>query len=203
MSLVYQPHLFESNKILKQAIDGFTFSGTEIASGGQPIYASMSGTVYSGSTSSTSYGDDGGIYGGAISSGSGSPTTGRPPQIGRNTQIGPGFNDFDFSVKRNFPIYKEMYLQFSADAFNLLNHKIVTAVNGTYSQYAAASSSVSSACSTAAGTTTAATVPNGSTLQGCISPYTGTGLSAFGAPSSTNSGLYTARQMEFSAKLFF
>ncbi|SEG45301.1 Carboxypeptidase regulatory-like domain-containing protein [Bryocella elongata] len=203
LTLVYQPHLFESNKIVKQVVDGFTFAGSEIASGGQPIFASMSGTVYAGSTNSTSYGDDGGIYGGAISSGSGTPTTGRPPQIGRNSQIGPGFNDFDFSVKRNFPIYKEMYLQFSADAFNLLNHKIVTSVNGTYSQYATSSTSATSACSTAAGTTTAATVPTGSVLQGCISPYSGTGLSAFGAASATNSGLYTARQMEFSAKLFF
>ena len=42
--------------------------------------------------------------------------------------------------------------------------------------------------------------------MGCISPYTGTGLSAFGAASSTSSGvngLYGPRQMEFKAKLFF
>ena len=48
----------------------------------------MSGTVYSGSTSPTSYADDGGIYGGAMSSSSGGPTTGRPPQIGRNSISG-------------------------------------------------------------------------------------------------------------------
>ena len=203
LTMVYQPHLFESSKIVKHVLDDFIFSGSEIASAGQPIYLGMSGTVYSGSTSATSYGDDGGIYGGAISSGSGSPTTGRPPQIQRNSIIGPGFNDFDFRLSRNIPLWEKTYLQFSADAFNLLNHRIVTGVNGTYSQYAAASGSATSACSTAAGTATAGTVPGGSTLQGCISPYSGTGLSAFGAVSSTGNGLYTARQMQFSAKLFF
>ena len=203
LTFTYQPHLFESNKIVKYGLDGFTFSGIEIASSGQPIFASMSGTVYSGNTSPTSYGDEGNIYGGAMSSSSGSATTGRPPQIGRNSQIGPGFNDFDFRLARNIPIYDKIYMQFSADAFNLLNHTVITAVNGTYSQYASSSTSATSACSTAVGAATAGTVPAGSVLQGCISPYSGTGLSAFGATSGTNNGLYSARQMQFSAKLFF
>jgi len=202
LSFVYQPKLFESSKIFKQVVDGFVFSGDEIASGGQPIYLGMGGsTIYSGS--GTSYGADGGIYGGAMSSGSGAATQGRPPQIGRNSIYGPGFNDVDFRLSHNFPLWEKAYLQFSADAFNLLNHKIVTSVSSTYSQYAAASASAASACSTAVGTATASTVPVGSTLQGCISPYTGTGLSAFGAPSGTNNLLYSARQMQFAAKLFF
>ena len=201
LSFVYKPRLFENKKILKQTIDGFTFSGIEIASGGQPIYLGMSGTVYSGS--GTSYGADGNIYGGAMSSGSGAPTTGRPPQIGRNSIYGPGFNSFDFRIARDVPIHGKMYLQFTLDAFNLLNHIIVTSVNSTYSQYAAASTSATSACSTAAGSATASTVPNGSVLQGCISPYSGTGLSAFGVTSGTNNGLYTARQLQLAAKFFF
>ncbi len=201
MSLVYKPRLFESQKVLKQVVDGFTFSGIEIASGGQPIYLGMSGTVYSGS--GTSYGADGNIYGGAMSSGSGTATTGRPPQIGRNSIYGPGFNDFDFRIARDLPIHGKMYMQFTADAFNLLNHTIVTSVNSTYSQYAGASASATSACSTAAGSATASTVPTGSVLQGCISPYSGTGLSAFGVTSGTNNGLYTARQLQVAAKFFF
>jgi hypothetical protein len=138
-----------------------------------------------------------------MSSSSGSATTGRPPQIGRNSISAPGYNNFDFRLSRNIPIHEKIYMQFSADAFNLLNHKIISAVNSTYSQYAASSSSATSACSTAVGTATGGTVPAGSVLQGCISPYTGTGLSAFGATSSTNNGLYGPRQMEFKAKLFF
>jgi hypothetical protein len=199
LSFSYKPQLWESNKIVKHVLDDFTFSGIEIASGGEPIYLGMSGTVYSGT--GTSYGADGGIYGGAMSSGSGAVTTGRPPQIGRNSIYGPGFNDFDFRLARNIPIHDKIYMQVSADAFNLLNHTIVTSVQSTYSQYA--TSAAAGACSTATGSSTASTVPTGSALQGCISPYTGTGLSAFGATSGTNNLLYSARQMQFAAKLFF
>jgi hypothetical protein len=208
LTFVYKPHFFESNKIVKHAIDDWTFSGSEIASGGQPLFLSMSGTVYSGSTSSTSYADDGGIYGGAISSGSGLATTGRPPQVGRNSIIGKGFNDFDFRLSRDFPIHESIYLQFSADAFNLLNHTIVTGQVATLSSYLSGVGTSSQATTTV--TCQNAAVPTGSVLQGCIAPNPnlGTGsvsqkLSAFGATSGTNNGLYTARQLQFSAKLFF
>jgi len=201
LSFVYQPKLFQDNKIVKHAFDDFTFSGGFIASGGQPIFLGMNGTVFSGT--GTSYGADGNIYGGAMSSSSGTPTTGRPPQIGRNSIYGPGFNDLDFRVARNIPIHEAMYLQLSADAFNLVNHTIITSVQGTYSQYAAASASATSACSSAIGTATGGSAPAGSALQGCISPYTGTGLSAFGVTSGTNNSLYGARQMQFAAKFFF
>ena len=199
LTVVYQPHLFESNKLVKHAIDDWTFSGSEIASAGQPIYLGMSGTVFAGSTSPTSYGADGGIYGGAISSGSGLPTTGRPPQIGRNSIVGPGFNDFDVRLSRNIPIYEKVYMQFSADAFNLLNHRIITGVNSTYSTFLApgATTGPTEKCQTI-------TAPAGSTQQGCIVPfYASNALSAFDAASATSNGLYTARQMQFSAKLIF
>jgi hypothetical protein len=204
LAFSYQPKFFADNKIVKNVLDDFVFSGTEIASSGEPISMSMTGTVYSGNTIPSSYGDQGNIYGGAMSSSSGSATTGRPPQIGRNSIPAPGFNDFDLQVSRNIPIHESVYMQFSADAFNLLNHTIITGVNGNYSQYATAASSASSACSTAAGTATQASVPTGSVLQGCISPYSGTGLSAFGVTSNTStSQLYGARQLQVSAKLFF
>ena len=195
LSFVYQPQLFSDNKWAKLLIDGFTASGGFIASGGQPVSLSMSGTVYSGT--GTSYGADGNIYGGAMSSSTGAPTTGRPPQIGRNSIYMPGYNNFDFRLAHNIPIHEKIYMQFSVDAFNLVNHRIITAVNGTYSQYlAAGSTSGSLACP-------ASSVPTGSTLQGCIAPFSGTGLSAFGATSGTNNSLYGARQMQVAAKLFF
>lgn len=203
LSFVYQPQILRENKWVKHILDDFQFSGSEIASGGQPIYLGVSGTIYQGNTSSSSYGDEGGIFGGAISSGSGSATNGRPPQIGRNSIYMPGFNDFDLRVSRNIPIHESLYMQFSADAFNLLNHEIITGVNSTYTNYlapgasATVNSSLSYKCSVVP-------VPTGSTQRGCFVPYTGSGLSAFGAPSSTSSSnLYGARQMQFSAKLFF
>ncbi|MGH9595345.1 MAG: carboxypeptidase regulatory-like domain-containing protein [Edaphobacter sp.] len=199
LSFVYQPKIFEGNKIVKHALDDFLFSGGFIASGGQPIFMGMSGTVYSGT--GTSYGADGNIYGGAMSSSSGAPTTGRPPQIGRGSIYAPGYNDLDFRLSRNIPIHDNIYKQFSADAFNLLNHTILTGVNGTYSQYLASGATSGSG---ATQLKCPATPPApGATFQGCISPFSGTGLSAFRATSGTNNSLYGARQMQFAAKLFF
>ena len=181
---------------MRNLVDDFTFSGDEIASGGQPIFLGMSGTVYSGSTSATSYGDDGGIYGGAMSSGSGGPTTGRPPQIGRNSIKGPGYNNVDFRVTRDFRIHENIRFQIVGEAFNLLNRMIVTGVNTTHSAYTSASAT-SATCNSNGG------APTGSAVQGCISPYSGTGISAFGTPSSTSNGLYGPRQLQVAAKFFF
>ena len=194
LSFVYQPKIMEDNPWVKNILDDFVFSGEEIASSGEPISLGVSGTIYAGNTSSSSYADMSGIFGGAMSSSSGGATSGRPPQVGRNSINSPGFNDFDLRVSRNVPIHESIYMQFAADAFNLLNHQIVTGVNGTYSSYVAQGKS---GCQ-------AFTAPAGSTAQGCFVPYTGTGLSAFGVTSSTSSSfLYSARQLQVSAKLFF
>lgn len=192
-SFVYQPRVFMSNRIVKQTLDGFSFSGTETASAGQPIVAGMSGTVFNGGGSS--YGAAGNIYGGAMSSSSGAATTGRPPQIGRNSIIGPGFNNFDFRITREVPIREGMHLEFIGEAFNLLNHTIVTGVFSTYSTYSPVSTSPTSTCK-----------PDPSsqaTLQGCIAPFSGSGNSVFGNRTSTNNVLYGPRQLQVSAKLFF
>ena len=195
-SVVYQPRIMMDNKIVKNALDDFTFSGSIVASAGQPIFLGMSGTVYSGSTSKTSYGADGNIYGGAMSSSSGSATTGRPPQIGRNSIIGPGFNDVDFRITRDIPIHERIHMQVVGEAFNLLNHTIITSVNTTHSLYSTASA-------TSATCPSSASAPSGSVVQGCISPNPATGVSQFGTMSGTNNALYGPRQLQVSAKLFF
>jgi hypothetical protein len=41
---------------------------------------------------------------------------------GRNTIEGPGFNEFDFSLNRNFLFGEERRLQFRGEIFNLVNH---------------------------------------------------------------------------------
>jgi hypothetical protein len=200
-SFVYNPKLFEDNKWGKLIVDGFTFAGTETASAGQPIVAFMSGTVYNGGA--TSYGAAGNIYGGAMSSSSGLATTGRPPQIGRNSITGPGFNNFDFRISRDVPIHDNIKFQITGEAFNLLNHKIITGVNSTYSVYNGAAAPSPSNANPACNINTQPQGPSGSPLQGCIAPYTGTGTSAFGAASSTNNTLYGPRQLQITAKLFF
>ncbi len=183
-------------------LDDFKFSGAEIASGGEPIYMSVGGTIYGGNTANTptapnsSYADQGGIFGGAISSSMGNATNGHPPQIGRNSIYMPGYNDFDMRVSPNIPIHESIYMQVSAEAFNLLNHTIITGVNGTYTAFLAPGASTYK-CQ-------AISVPTGSRQSGCFVPNPSTGLQAFGAPSSTSSStLYGSRNMQFSAKLFF
>jgi hypothetical protein len=39
-----------------------------------------------------------------------------------NTVYGPGYNQVNMSLFKSFPIWREQYLQFRADAFNVLNH---------------------------------------------------------------------------------
>jgi len=196
LSFSYKPQFAIANRAFSTVVNGFQFSGSEIASAGQPIYLSMGGSI-SGLA-------EGGIYGGAMSSGSGTSTTGRPPTVGRNSIIGPGFNDFDLRVSRSIPIHDRISMQFVADAFNVLNHTVVTGVNSTYATYTAYSAKPSgaaaTACTASAGSSPA---PTGSTFQGCIAPYAGTGLSAFDTMSGTNNGLYGPRQLQVSAKLFF
>ncbi len=41
---------------------------------------------------------------------------------GRNTVIGPGIANWDFSVFKSFPVWEAVRLQFRAEFFNLLNH---------------------------------------------------------------------------------
>jgi hypothetical protein len=195
MSFVYQPKIMQENVWVKHILDDFLFSGSFTASGGQPIFMGMSGTVFNGG--SGSYGSGGNIYGGAISSSSGFATTGRPPQIARNSIYAPGYNNLDFRISRDVPIHDNIKLQFVGEAFNLLNHRIITGVNGTHSQYAAAASA--GACNVATQVPGTAEAP----LQGCIAPYSGKGSSAFGAVSSTSNSLYGPRQLQVAAKFFF
>jgi hypothetical protein len=190
LSFVYQPKIMEGNVWVKNILDDFQFSGDDTASAGQPISLSMSGTISGGA--------EGNIYGGAMSSSSGSSTTGRPPQIGRNSIVGPGFNNLDFRVSRNVPIHDSTYLQFAAEAFNLVNHQIITSVQGGYSSY------LGTGVKSGAYTCSSLAPPTGSTAGGCIVPSTSTGLNIFGTTSNTSSSnLYTARQLQMSAKLFF
>jgi len=139
LSFYYKPHIVTGNRIASNLLDGFAFSGDEIASGGQPISLIMQNTVYSGSANNTvsnpnaSYADDGGIYGGAISSGSGLPTNGRPPQVGRNSIYMPGYNNVDFRVTREVPVHNNISMQFVGEAFNLLNQVVFGSPNMTLS----------------------------------------------------------------------
>jgi hypothetical protein len=202
-TVLWKPTVKTSNAVATHAINGFTFAGTATESTGFPIVAGMSGTVpaswSAGGLKSPAAANaaDGNIFGGAMSSSSGAPTTGRPPQIRRNSQPGPGVRNVDFRIARDIPIHERVQLQFIAEAFNLMNHTIVSSVNSTYSTYTSPTAATG-ACPANA------TVPAGSTFWGCITPFVANqASSAFGAPNGTNTILYGPRQLQFSAKLLF
>lgn len=203
-TILWKPTIHASNPWMRHGLDGFTFSGTATESTGFPIVASMSGTVSSlwtvkGLTGppASATAADGNIYGGTMSSSSGAPTTGRPPQIRRNSQPGPGVRNIDFRVTREVPIHEHVYLQFIGEAFNLMNHQIISSVNSTYSTYTAPTATTGACPATEA-------VPSGSNFWGCITPFVAsTPSSAFGKPTGTNTILYGPRQLQLSAKLFF
>ena len=48
ISFVYKPEIMKDNKLMKYILDDFQFSGAEIASGGEPIFLGVSGTIYRG-----------------------------------------------------------------------------------------------------------------------------------------------------------
>ena len=89
---------------------------------------------------------------------------------------------------RNVQLHETLHMEVFAEAFNLLNQQNRLSVNTTAYSW--------TANSTAANATCAADLhPNG-----CIVPYA---TQAFGATTSTSSTLYGARQLQFSAKVFF
>jgi hypothetical protein len=192
-TVLWTPTLLANNKWMKQGLDGFTFSGTATESTGVPIDAAMS--TPAAVIASTPAAADGNIYGGAMSSSSGAPTTGRPPEIQRNSQPGPGVRNIDFRITREIPIHDNISLQVIGEAFNLLNHEIVSSVNSSY--YSTLNVAGKGGC-------TAATVPAGSSFAGCIVPFVGSSAATdFAAKTGTNSTLYGPRQIQLSAKLFF
>ncbi len=206
LSFVYQPTFSIANPFARSLADGWVFSGSEIASNGEPVSLGLSGsTIFAGATSPTSYADEGGIFGGAMSSSSGGATNGRPPQVGRNSIPMPGFNDADLRLGRKFAIHEGMSLDVNLDAFNFLNQTIIQGVNSSYSNFTGGTSKVSlpGGASTAATCAAIDPAPSGSSIQGCFSPYTGTGSTAFDQKSTTSSNLLGPRQLQFSAKFTF
>jgi hypothetical protein len=179
-SVVWAPPYARSlqNKALRLLLDGYSFSSVGTFASGQPLFVTISGFP--------SGGVDSGVTGGEITN-TGGTTGGRPPQVGRNIYIGPSLYQVDFRIMRQFTLHENFKLQFLAEAFNIFNHTNISSVNTTAFNYA-----------TVGGSGCPASVAAGS--NGCIIPNT-----AFEAPtaSSASNGLYTARQLQFSAKLVF
>ena len=57
------------------------------------------------------------------------PAQGRLGTLGRNTERGPGVNNLDLAVFKNFPVTRGIKLQFRFESFNALNHTQFAAVS--------------------------------------------------------------------------
>ena len=61
------------------------------------------------------------------------PPSGRFGTSGRNILIGPGFNQWDLSLLKNFSLRETIKLQFRAEAFNIWNHAAFTGISTNFS----------------------------------------------------------------------
>jgi outer membrane receptor protein involved in Fe transport len=174
-SVIYAPTYFHklNNKALRAFADGWAYSVVGTFFSGLPVFATISGYA--------SGGVDYGVTGGEVTN-SGGSTGGRPPQVGRNVYIGPGMENIDFRIQRDFAVKEKYHLTFMGEAFNVFNHTNITSVNGTAFNYVASCSAMATG------------------NNGCIEPN-----AAFLAPTSSTSsnGLYGARQLQVSAKFSF
>lgn len=157
---------------MRYALDGFAFSSILTFYTGQPVTGLISGNV-AGATA-------GGPTGGAVNN-SGTATGGRSPGLVRNFYTGPGAQNIDFRISRDFRITEKLKLAMLGEAFNVFNHTNIFAVNTTQYTYTGANAGV------CAGHT-----------NGCLVPQT-----SFLTPSATNNNLYGARQLQVSARITF
>ncbi len=180
-SIVYAPQVAIENRYAKYALNGWSLSGTATEQTGFPVTAFMSNSPTGGVPG------DGGLTGAEVSLNN-SGTGGRVPQYARNAFPGPGLRNIDARISRDLPLHETIRMQIFAEAFNLANHQNVLGVNTTAFTWVAAGSA---AC------------PATNHANSCIEPYTSAGGIPFGAETNTTSTLYTPRQLQFTAKLFF
>jgi Carboxypeptidase regulatory-like domain/TonB dependent receptor len=165
-----------ANHYAAYAANGWQLSGTYTAGTGFPITGFVNGTITS------AINGDGGPTGAMVTSGTGYRV---PDAIARrNSFPGPGVHNLDSRISRSFPLPHEgMAIEISAEAFNLVNHRNILAVNNSLENY------------TAAGTGSCAAFVGSS---GCFAPN-----SAFGTPTSTSNILYGPRQLQLLGKFVF
>jgi hypothetical protein len=139
------PRLERANAVARLLIGGWQISGLTTFQTGTPfgIGYSVTGVAQQNITGSTTEGARVYLLG--------NPNTGSdnpynringamvaPPQVGSiglesgvNYLTGPGINEWDMSLQKQFSIKERLKLQFRADAFNVWNHTQFSGVNAT------------------------------------------------------------------------
>jgi hypothetical protein len=188
-SFLWSPRVNSESRFVRDAVNGFNFSGIVTIASPLPQNALMSATVTpcaevalpTTTCVAGESGVDGGVTGGVEQNASNA--AGRIPNFPKNTFRGATqIRDVDFRIGRDIPLFSERYkLQFSIEAFNLFNHQIITSVNTSAYTYVSGG--------------TAGTCPG---ANPCLNP-----VSSFLTPSATSNSLIGARQLQISGKFFF
>ncbi len=182
-----------ANKFIAYATNGWELSGTYTAQTGFPVTGFVSGAITSLTGGKFGTLNDGGVTNAVFTSGTSSPPivggVRVPDQIARrNSFAGPGVHNLDARVAREFPFFREgMHIELAAEAFNLVNHRNILAVNNFYVTYTAPTAG-SATCPTNAS----------NTALGCFTPF-----AQFGTPVTTSNVLYGERQLQLLARLYF
>jgi hypothetical protein len=188
-SLLWSPRVQTDNRIVRDALNGFNFSGIITIASALPQNALLSSAVKpcaivllpTTTCAPNESGIDAGVTGAVEQNAS--IAAGRAPNFEKNTFRGPTqIRDVDFRIGRDFILFRERYkLQVFIEAFNLFNHTIFTSVNT--SAYSYVSGGTAGLCPGA---------------NPCLNPQ-----SSFLTPTASSNSLIGARQLQISGKFFF
>jgi len=167
-----------SNRATKFVASGWTFSTIIFAASGQPYSGQINGA------NPPPGGVLGGLTGGTNNNSGTALSGARVYDERRNSFTQPATKDVDFRIGRTFSLNERWKFSILGEAFNLFNFTNIYQVNYTEYNFAAAGSGV------CAGHTNACVVQN-------------TSPTGFGAPTSTNTNLSGARQLQIAARLAF
>ena len=191
-TLVGRTQLPIGNRFAAYAVNGWQLSGTYTAQSGEPVTATVSGSISYLTTGvlgtpGRALTTDAGVSNAAFTSG---PSARVPNFVaGRNSFKGPGVHNLDARVSREFPLFKDRYhFELAAEAFNLANHRNILSVNTAIVAYLAPGS----------GGCPAATTGN----VGCLGRLSAS-TAPFMTPATTSNVIYGARQLQLLGRFIF
>ena len=191
VTLVGHSHLPIGNKFVAYAANGWQLSGTYTAQDGEPVTATINGSItYLTGGNLGNLTSDAGVSNAAFTSGPGA----RVPDFiaRRNAFKGPGVHNLDARVSREFPVFERYHFEVAAEAFNVVNHRNILSVNTALVAYTAPGS----------GGCPAAVAGNPTSNVGCLGPLSAS-TAQFMTPSSTSNIIYGARQLQLLGRFIF
>ncbi len=180
------------NRYAAYAVNGWQLSGTYTAQDGEPVTATINGSItYLTGGNLGNLTTDAGVSNAAFTSG---PSARVPNFIAaRNAFKGPGVHNLDARVARTFPVYGDRYkFEVAAEAFNVANHRNILSVNTAIVAYTAPGGA---GCP-------AAVAGNANSNVGCLGPLAAS-AAQFMTPASTSNTIYGARQVQLLGRFIF